>query len=327
MTAPPRRVYVPFVRGNTNYGINDFVNNGDGTITDEATGLMWAQNDSGSGMDWQDALAWVQTMNAAGLPGLQRLAAAQRQGDAEHPRLLPGARRHQLRQRRAGHRPDVQLHPDHRRGRPGRLSLVLDRHDPPAIQRPAYDAAYAAFGQAMGYMTSTWLDVHGGRHTHRSQDRQPQQLYLRALRLLHCHAPQGDAIRIYNYVRLVRGGAPGTAASLAASSATGTYGGTTTLTATLTSSGAGVPNETVAFTLGGTTVGTATTNSSGIATLSGIGLAALAAGTYTGGVQASSTGDSVYAPASASGGLTISTAATTTDPFPRRPARRPAASA
>ena len=57
--------FVQCVRGNTAYGINDFVNNGNGTVTDRATGLMWMQADSGTGMNWQDALAWAQTKNAA----------------------------------------------------------------------------------------------------------------------------------------------------------------------------------------------------------------------------------------------------------------------
>ena len=56
--------YVYFVRGNTDYGINRFVNNGDGTVTDEATGLMWSRNDSGTGMNWEEALAWVEQKNA-----------------------------------------------------------------------------------------------------------------------------------------------------------------------------------------------------------------------------------------------------------------------
>ena len=46
------------------YGKNDFHDNGDGTITDRATGLMWSKADSGKGMNWQDALAWVQKKNA-----------------------------------------------------------------------------------------------------------------------------------------------------------------------------------------------------------------------------------------------------------------------
>ncbi len=35
---------------------NDFVDNGDGTVTDRATGLMWTKRDSGKAMDWQAAL-------------------------------------------------------------------------------------------------------------------------------------------------------------------------------------------------------------------------------------------------------------------------------
>jgi hypothetical protein len=56
------------VRG-TAYGINDFFDNGDGTITDRATGLMWSQADSRSGMDWQHALAFAQTQSAANYLG------------------------------------------------------------------------------------------------------------------------------------------------------------------------------------------------------------------------------------------------------------------
>jgi hypothetical protein len=56
--------FVQCVRGNPGYGKNDFRDNGDGTVTDRATGLMWSKADSGAGMNWRDALAWVQKMNA-----------------------------------------------------------------------------------------------------------------------------------------------------------------------------------------------------------------------------------------------------------------------
>ena len=42
--------FVIYVRDNASYGINDFVDNGNGTITDNATGLIWTQNDSGNGL-------------------------------------------------------------------------------------------------------------------------------------------------------------------------------------------------------------------------------------------------------------------------------------
>lgn len=51
------------------YGINQFVDNGDGTISDEATGLMWMQADSGEGMDWETALAYAQAQNEANYLG------------------------------------------------------------------------------------------------------------------------------------------------------------------------------------------------------------------------------------------------------------------
>ncbi len=56
--------YVYFVRGADDYGKNDFEDNLDGTISDLATGLMWAQDDSNDGMNWEDALSWVQKKNA-----------------------------------------------------------------------------------------------------------------------------------------------------------------------------------------------------------------------------------------------------------------------
>jgi hypothetical protein len=55
--------FVLCVRGNPAYGQNDSHDNGDGTIADRATGLMWSKSDSGQGMNWQDALAWVQKKN------------------------------------------------------------------------------------------------------------------------------------------------------------------------------------------------------------------------------------------------------------------------
>ncbi len=69
--------YVRVVRGDE-YGINDFVDNGDGTITDNATGLMWAQSDEGVELDWQDALAYAEDSELGGftdwrLPNVKEL--------------------------------------------------------------------------------------------------------------------------------------------------------------------------------------------------------------------------------------------------------------
>jgi len=70
--------YARAVRGNTSYGVNDFVDNGDCTVTDRATRLMWQQTDSGIGMDWEDALAYAESLQLAGhddwrLPNVKEL--------------------------------------------------------------------------------------------------------------------------------------------------------------------------------------------------------------------------------------------------------------
>jgi hypothetical protein len=61
-----KNYYVLYVRGGTNYGINHFVDNGDGTITDNATGLMWMKNDNGEGISWENALSYAEGLEYAG---------------------------------------------------------------------------------------------------------------------------------------------------------------------------------------------------------------------------------------------------------------------
>ena len=72
----PMGNHVRAVRGDT-YGVNDFTDNGDGTVTDSATGLMWQQADM-SGLDWEDALAYADTLTVGGyddwrLPNVKEL--------------------------------------------------------------------------------------------------------------------------------------------------------------------------------------------------------------------------------------------------------------
>lgn len=58
-----RGKYVRCVRGADYLIDNDFVNNGDGTVTDASTGLMFTQADNGEGIDWEAALAFAQSQN------------------------------------------------------------------------------------------------------------------------------------------------------------------------------------------------------------------------------------------------------------------------
>ena len=59
--------FVLAVRGEENvYGVNDFVNNEDGTVTDEATGLMWQSTDDGINRDWVESLEYAEGVEFAG---------------------------------------------------------------------------------------------------------------------------------------------------------------------------------------------------------------------------------------------------------------------
>jgi large repetitive protein len=96
------------------------------------------------------------------------------------------------------------------------------------------------------------------------------------------------------------------ASQLVAAAATGSYGGTTTLSATLTSGSSPLPGREVTFAVNGAGAGTATTNDAGIATLAGVSLFGLTAGTYPGAIRANFAGDSSYASSDGFADLTIS---------------------
>jgi hypothetical protein len=62
------RRYVRAVRGGV-YGVNNFVDNGNNTVTDKATKLMWSKDDSKKGMNWEAALAYAENSEYAGYAG------------------------------------------------------------------------------------------------------------------------------------------------------------------------------------------------------------------------------------------------------------------
>lgn len=184
--------YVRFVRGNTAYGVNDFTANGDGTITDAATGLMWSQDDSGVGMNWEDALAWVEQRNAENYLG-------------HNDWRLPSAK-------------ELQSIVDYDRSPDTTNSAAIDpmfnittiTDEANATDYPYFWSntthldgpngwgVYVSFGEALGYMNNNWIDVHGaGAQRSDPKSGNPADYPTG-------HGPQGDAIRIYNYVRLVR---------------------------------------------------------------------------------------------------------------------------
>ena len=193
------KLYVRYVRGNPNYGKNDFHDSGDGTISDRATGLMWSQADSKVGLNWEAALAWVQARNAEKYLGYSDWR-------------LPNAKELQsivdyTRAPAITHTPAID---------PIFQTTKLDSSEYPYFwsstthldgpsERQGAAAVYVAFGRAMGWMQIPpgsggfrLLDVHGaGAQRSDPKHGNPGDFP-------HGRGPQGDEIRIDNYVRPVR---------------------------------------------------------------------------------------------------------------------------
>ncbi len=195
--------FVQCVRGNTSYGVNEYTDNGDGTVTDSATGLMWQQVDSGNGMFWEDALAYAESLNIAGhddwrLPNAKELqiildytrAPSATDPDARGPAIDPIF--------------SCTAITDEGGGTNYPFYWASTTHSN-WTDSPGNFGVYVCFGEALGWMefppgSGNWdlLDVHGaGAQRSDPKTGDPADWP-------HGHGPQGDVIRIYNYVRCVR---------------------------------------------------------------------------------------------------------------------------
>ncbi len=185
---------VQCIRENNTYGVNNFADNGDGTISDQATGLMWAQSDSNTGLNFEEALAYVAAMNAQAhlghtdwrLPNIKELHSLMdysRSPDTSSSAAIDPIFDTSLITNEAGlaDYPFFWSNTTHINGSPF----------------PGANTAYISFGRALGYM-GNWVDVHGAGAQRSDPKAGDPDDYPQG------HGPQGDAIRIYNYVRLVR---------------------------------------------------------------------------------------------------------------------------
>jgi hypothetical protein len=95
------------------------------------------------------------------------------------------------------------------------------------------------------------------------------------------------------------------ASTLSVPDVTGAYGGNVSLTAILSSNGTNISNKSITFTLNGTNVGTAITDANGLATLTGVSLSGINAGTYADAVTAQFAGDLTFAASNGAGQLIV----------------------
>lgn len=159
------------------YGVNEFVDNGDGTISDRATGLMWQKADDGKGRNWRDALDYAEHLELAGY---------------DDWRLPDQKELHSI--------VDYDFIPA--------IDPIFHMSDPkgwfwsstPFIDMPG-QAVYIAFGKATGKTSARpedEYDVHGAGAMRSDPMVGDPACYLEG------GGPQKDTIRIFNYVRAVR---------------------------------------------------------------------------------------------------------------------------
>ncbi len=196
---------VLYVRDNTRYGANDLVDNGDGTVTDRATGLTWMQVDSGAlmgngALNWEQALHWAENLEYAGHSDWRLPNAKELHSIVDYTRSPDTTRS-------AAIDPVFQATPITNEG--GWADYAHYWTGTSHTRGNSASAGiYIAFGRALGFMSrpgpqrgsATLMDVHGAG-AQRSDAKSGDPATFPQGR-----GPQGDVVRIYNLVRCVRGG-------------------------------------------------------------------------------------------------------------------------
>lgn len=187
----PKKLYFRLVRGNESYGENNFIDNGDGTVTDLATGLMWQLADDGQTRDWKDALAYAEGLTLAGyddwrLPDIKELQSivdyTRSPQTTNSPAINPLFSLTEI----------IDEKGDKNYGFYWSGTTHQDG------KNTADAASYVAFGEALGQMFGQVMDVHGAgavRSDPKGGDSSDYPAY---------RGPQGDIQYKDNYVLAVR---------------------------------------------------------------------------------------------------------------------------
>ncbi len=188
----PSTMYFRMVRGNAAYGKNRFFDNGDGTITDSATGLMWQKADDGKVRDWKSALSYAENLQLANYSDWRLPDAKELQSIIDYTKCPDLTNSPAI--DTAYFKTSEILDPNGKTNYPYFWTSTshLDGNN------PYTSAIYIAFGRAQGKMNGVLMDVHGAgaqRSDPKSGDSAQYPQFL---------GPQGDVRYVYNYVRCVR---------------------------------------------------------------------------------------------------------------------------
>jgi hypothetical protein len=185
------KMYYRFVRGNSEYGKNRFHDNGDGTVSDEATGLMWEQADSGKKLDWKGALSYAADLNLGGKSDWRVPSIKELQSIVDYSRSLKATNS-------AAIDPlftcSAITNPDGTKNYPYFWSATTLLDGP----QPGNQAAYVCFGIATAKMGDRIIDAHGAGAVRSDPKSDGAGEYPRYF------GPQGDMQVVFNHVRSVR---------------------------------------------------------------------------------------------------------------------------
>ncbi|MCP4220995.1 MAG: DUF1566 domain-containing protein [bacterium] len=205
-TGGEKTFYVMYVRGTADYGANNYTDNGDDTVTDSASGLMWMKDDSGvfvvgeignGSLNWEQALEWAENLEYGGYSDWRLPNAKELQGIVDYSRSPATSNS-------AAIDPVFNCTSIINEGGSSDYPCYWTGTTHANTDNVGRGAAYVAFGRALGWMQSPWsgeyqlLDVHGAGAQRSDPKMGNPGDYP------YGHGPQGDVIRIYNYVRCVR---------------------------------------------------------------------------------------------------------------------------
>lgn len=186
------KMYFRMVRGNTDYGKNNFIDNNNGTISDLATGLMWQKTDDGITRDWNESLAYAENLVLANhsdwrLPNAKELQSivdyTRSPQTTNSPAIKPLFECTEI------------ADPNGNNGHYGFYWTGTSHLDG---ANPYSSGVYIAFGEGQGEMNGMLMDVHGAG-CQRSDPKSGNKIDYPQF-----FGPQGDVRYVYNFVRCVR---------------------------------------------------------------------------------------------------------------------------
>lgn len=200
--------YVLCVRGNTEYGKNNFrLTDSGATVTDDATGLVWQQSDGGTTRNFDDAISYCEGLSLAGqtdwrLPNIKELNSIvdySRAPDTDSAPALNSIFTASSFSNEEGIT-DYGWYWS---------STTHVSGGSNGTSNDGKNGAYQTFGRALGYYQNQLSDVHGagGQRSNYKLDVSTttgvSSINL-GNGLFYYHGPQGDVLRHNNYVRCVR---------------------------------------------------------------------------------------------------------------------------